>query len=310
MKNFRTATLLGGAIAAMGLAIAAPAQAGTMAGGWNYTVDNYNDGSGGEKYNIRGFAIKETDEEIFIGLTGGIDLDGHDGNTIGWGDLVINFSPETDFNDMIEDYGSYTNSQKVYDVKDEYKDSLLAIRFAPNDQGGEYGVYSVDSFKGITMENSGYKTIQHYDNKGYLKDSYAMGDLSTKAEVKDYFGTNQRILNVVEDGTKIADITQLGTLDLAAEGLDFTQVAGGTVGDYTLGFKVSKSAFEGYLPGGISNYMAHIFLECANDGVALAGNFTMPDEGNDDAVVPEPSALLGLSAMGLAFFTRKRRQSA
>lgn len=308
MKNFRTATLIGGAIAAMGLAIATPAQAGTMVGGWNYTADNYNDGSGGEKYNIRGFAIKETDDDIFFAFTGGTDLDGHDGNSIGWADLFFNFSPETDFNEMIADYGSFTNSQKVYDVKEEYKDSLLAIRFAPNDQGGEFGVYSVDSLKGITQENNGYKTIQHYDNKGYLKDTNAMGDLSTKAEVKDYFGTNQRILNVVEEGTKIADVTQLGALDLSDAGLDFTQLSGGTVGDHTLGFKFSKSALEGYLPGGISDYMAHVFLECANDGVALAGTFELPEE--NDEVVPEPSALLGLSAIGLAFLARKRRQSA
>ncbi|MEM9541651.1 MAG: PEP-CTERM sorting domain-containing protein [Cyanobacteria bacterium P01_E01_bin.42] len=34
----------------------------------------------------------------------------------------------------------------------------------------------------------------------------------------------------------------------------------------------------------------------------------MPDEGGDDPeAVPEPSALLGLSAIGLAFAARKRR---
>ncbi|MGK7927729.1 MAG: PEP-CTERM sorting domain-containing protein [Spirulina sp.] len=306
MKRLTTATLVGGVIATLGFAIATPANAGTMVGDWNISVDNVYDGSGGENYNIRGLAIKETDTEVFVGFTGGTDLDGY--NNIGWGDFFFNFSPQTDFNEMIEGYGAYDSSQKVYNVKQEYKESLLAIKFAPNDQGGALGVYSVDSVKGITEENQGYRTIQHYDNKGHLKNDRAMGDLSTEAEVKDYFGTNQRILNVVKDGVKLADITQLSAQDLADQGLDFTQATGGTTGAHTLGFSFSKAALETYLPGGISDYMAHVFLECANDGVALAGAFEMPDPGGGETTVPEPSALLGLSAMGLAFLARKRRR--
>ncbi|MGK7927730.1 MAG: PEP-CTERM sorting domain-containing protein, partial [Spirulina sp.] len=77
--------------------------------------------------------------------------------------------------------------------------------------------------------------------------------------------------------------------------------------DHTFGFSLDKSALEGMLPGGMSQFMAHVFLECANDGVALAGTFEMP-EAAEDIDVPEPSALLGLSSLGLAFLARKRRQ--
>ncbi|WP_204106740.1 MULTISPECIES: PEP-CTERM sorting domain-containing protein [Spirulina sp. CCY15215] len=315
MKNFKKAALVGSAIATLGFmgAISAPANAGQLHNGWNYGIDALNDGSGGENYNIRGLAIKETDDQIFVGFTGGTKWDGHNdslagGGKIGWGDLFFNFSPEANFTDLVADYGSYTDSQKVYDVKDEYKGSLLAVKFAPNDQGGEFGLYSVDSLKGITRDNSGYKHINHYDNSGFLQDENAMGtDLSSKASVKDYFGTNQRILNVVEEGTKLAGITQLDEAALTAKGLNFDNFLGGVNTEgykSTFGFSLNKSALEGVLPGGISDFMAHVFLECANDGVALAGNFALPEE---DATVPEPSTLLGLSAIGLAFL-RKRRQ--
>ncbi|MBP0015924.1 MAG: PEP-CTERM sorting domain-containing protein [Cyanobacteria bacterium SBLK] len=326
MKNFRAVTLIGSTIAALGLAIAAPANAGQLHNGWNYGIDAFkdgalkHDGSGGEKYNIRGFAFKETEDKIIIGLTGGTSWEGHNHSgagqgKVGWGDMVLNFSPETNFTEMIEDYGSYTSSQTVYNVKEEHKESLLAIKFAPNDQGGEYGLYSVDSFKGITKENVGYANMDAYNkylNRGDAQNRAMGTDLPNKTDVTNYFGTDQRILNVVEEGTKIADIAQLDEAALVSEGLEFDHFLDGVpTGGYeqTFGFSIDKSAFEGYLPGGMSEFMAHVFLECANDGVALAGNFTIPDEGGDDpAAVPEPTALLGLSAMGLAFAARKRRQ--
>jgi hypothetical protein len=329
MKNFKRATLVGSAIATLGFmgAIATPANAGQLHNGWNYGIDAFSDqgashdGSGGEKYNIRGFAIKETEDKIFIGLTGGTDWDGHanssaGGGKIGWGDMFFNFSTEsdgssTDFTDLI-DYDN-PGTDHVYDVKDEYKDSLLAIKFAPNDQGGEYGLYTVDSLKGITTDNRGYRDMNHYNsylNKGDAQNKAMGTDLGSKAQVTDYFGTDKRILNVVEEGTKVASITQLNEAELAAQGLEFdpflaTDTYTGNK-DYTFGFSLDKSALEGVLPGGISDFMAHVFLECANDGVALAGTFALPDD--DDEIVPEPSALLGLSVIGLAFL-RKRRQS-
>ncbi|MEA5470887.1 PEP-CTERM sorting domain-containing protein [Spirulina sp. 06S082] len=315
MKNFKKATLVGSAIATLGFmgAIAAPANAGQLYNGWNYGIDALNDGSGGENYNIRGLAIKETDDQIFVGFTGGTKWDGHNdssagGGKIGWGDLFFNFAPEANFTDLVADYGSYTSSQKVYDVKDEYNGSLLAIRFAPNDQGGEFGLYSVDSLKGITTDNSGYRDMNHYGshlNDGSSQNAAMGTDLPNKTDVTDYFGTNKRILNVMETGTKLAGITQLDAAALANQGLAFNNFLTNT-GAYTFGFSLDKSALEGVLPGGISDFMAHVFLECANDGVALAGTFALPED--DDETVPEPSALLGLSAIGLAFL-RKRRES-
>lgn len=324
MKNFKALTLVGSAIATLGLAIAAPANAGQMHNGWNYSIDSYRDGSGGEKYNIRGLAIKETDDKIFVGFTGGTareaGVTANPYDNIGWSDMFLNFNSNTTFTDLVEDYGDYDSTQTVYDVKDEYKDSLLAIKFAPHDQGGEMGLYSVDSLKGITKENRGYSNMNAY--KGFLNkgDGRSMGeDLANKDAVYDYFGQNQRILNVVEEGQKLADISILDRTALVNEGLAFDHFDDTyntrnnkswddqVEGDHTFGFSIDKSAFEGYLPGGVSEFMAHVFLECANDGVALAGNFTLPDEGNDTAAVPEPSALLGLSAMGLAFAARKRR---
>ncbi|MDY7013495.1 MAG: XDD3 family exosortase-dependent surface protein, partial [Cyanobacteriota bacterium] len=80
------------------LALAAPqARAGQLYQDWNYGIDAVGDGSGGSEYDIKGLAVKETADSIFVALTGGMSLtgayagDAADDN-IGWGDLFFNFS--------------------------------------------------------------------------------------------------------------------------------------------------------------------------------------------------------------------------
>ncbi|NEO27278.1 MAG: PEP-CTERM sorting domain-containing protein [Kamptonema sp. SIO4C4] len=272
-------------------AIATPAQAGTMHNGWNYSIDAFNDGSGGSSYEIKGLASKETDDSIFFAINGGTPLGGvynnnsADDNT-GWGDLFLNFSGE--------DFQSALGSE-----------SLLGVRFAETNDSevGEVGVYNNISAKRVTLDNNGYKHLDHYYNSGFNKDNTYGTDLATKAEAKDYLEGNERkFLNVMDEGNYLGGITNLAAGEL--DGLDFANF--NASGSETFGFKLDKSMLEGVLPGGITDYMAHVILECGNDGVALAGEFDIPEE--EDTDVPEPAALLGLGSLGLLLVKGRKQQ--
>ncbi|MGA9377709.1 MAG: PEP-CTERM sorting domain-containing protein, partial [Phormidium sp.] len=87
--------------------------------------------------------------------------------------------------------------------------------------------------------------------------------------------------------------TMLTTAQLLTAGLNFGNFS--AAGTETIGFQLSRSLL------GSGSYMANVFVECGNDGVALAGNLTK---------VPEPSGIVGLALVGLTAagsMLRKRR---
>jgi hypothetical protein len=293
MKTIGMRTLLGTAAASVCLisATGQQASAGQLYNGWNYGIDAFNDGSGGAAYEIKGLAIKETDESIFVALTGGTPLAGvadsgaADGN-VGWGDLFFNFSG-TNF--------STASNQS----------SLFGIRFAgTNDSGAaSTGVYQNVQAKSVTGANHGYGSLRQYYNAGYNKTNTLGTDLPTAQAAYDYLYPanvasnpttgNTPILNVINSGTKVGDIAMLTSSALTAAGLNFGHF--GATGTQTIGFQFDRSLI------GSGNYLANVFVECGNDGVALAGNLE---------VVPEPSSMAGLALVGLTAagsMLRKRR---
>lgn len=258
------------------------ANAGQLHNGWNYAIDSFQDGSGGEVYNIRGMALKEEGNSIFVALTGGTRLTGvsnssaADGN-IGWGDLFFNFSG--------------TNFQAA-------QGNVFGIRFAgTNDSGAaSTGVYAGVTGKSVTLENHGYGSLRQYYNAGYNKVNTLGTDLPTTAAAYSYLyptnvanaptTSNTPILTVIDSGTKVGDITQLSSSALTGLGLNFGHFGSGAVGAQTFGFSFDRSD----LPAGGGNFLAHLFLECGNDGVALAGTLSE---------VPEPTGILGLAVVGM-----------
>jgi hypothetical protein len=79
--------------------------------------------------------------------------------------------------------------------------------------------------------------------------------------------------------------------DTSDMGLDFQHF--GATGDHTFAFSIDRSM----LPN--SSFIANLFAECGNDGVALNG------EVKD---VPEPSALGGLTFLGLVVGANRLRR--
>ncbi len=282
MSIFKKAVLMATGVAIATLGVAQSSQAGTLHNGWNYGIDAFGDGSGGLVYDLKGLAIKETNDSIFVAITGGMGLEGKshsraaDGN-IGYGDLFFNFTGE-DF-------------QTAHD-----QGNVFGVRFAETNDSGvsQVGVYGNVSAKSVTLDNVGYKSLKRYYDVGDGKYDVAntMGtDLASKEDAYSYLydiqagdatHDNTKILNVIDSGEFLGGLQSLDTDQLTDEGLDFGNFDAN--GSKTVGFKFDRS----FLPGG--EFFAHLFVECGNDGIALSGE--MQD-------VPEPSAMLGLTLLGL-----------
>lgn len=298
MKWRNIVSLLGGAgVSVLAICVTGQqAHAGTLYKNWNYSIDALGDNSGGDAYEIKGLAIAETPDSIFVALTGGMPLTGTpakeavDGN-IGWGDLFFNFSGQ-DFQ---------TASDRL---------NLLAIRFAGtnNSQAASIGVYKNVSATSDTAENAGYNSLKQYYNYGWGKPNTFGTDLPTQKDAYTYlYGasvashptiSNTPILNVIGAGIKIGDINFLDASQLSLEGLDFNKFS--SQGTQTIGFKFARSLF----PQEGGSFVSHVLLECGNDAVAVLGKLDAMPESLPQSV-PEPSEAAGMAVVGLTLVTTK-----
>ncbi|CAD5967904.1 XDD3 family exosortase-dependent surface protein [Planktothrix agardhii] len=282
MKTSTLKKLIGTTLASLSLISVSglPAMAGQLHNGWNYGIDSFTDGSGGKSYEIKGIALKETSDSIFVALTGGTPLDGvtdkyaADKN-IGWGDLFLNFTGKN--------FTTASNGR-----------SLFGVRFAEtNDsQVVPTGLYGNVKGASVTNVNHGYSSLkQYYDYRWGRTDTQGT-DIATTTQAFNYFGKGT-ILNVIDSGAKkLGGIQSLSAAALNSQGLDFGFFKAS--GTQTFGFSLNKSDLG--LADGNYNYMASLFLECGNDGVSLAGGVS----------VPEPGSLAGLALVGLTLLGGSR----
>lgn len=280
------AALIAGTVAVSVLSARA-AQAGTLHQGWNYSIDAVGDGSGGSVYDIKGLAIKETADDIYVSISANLPLTGIDystatDNNVGWGDLFFDFSNGT-----------------FLDASDNQ--SLFAVNFATGTDSGapEIGVYGNVSAKSVGLQNDGYGTLEHYYNEGWGKPA-TMGDLATTEAVYSYYAgdalsdDDTPLKNVIDSGDRLGDISFVSAQEAQAAGLDFANF--NAAGSEQITFKFDRAL----LPSGA--YLAHLFEECANDGVAISGDFAKD--------VPEPGALAGVATVGLLAARLRRRRLA
>ncbi|MDB9312562.1 PEP-CTERM sorting domain-containing protein [Spirulina sp. CS-785/01] len=312
MSKFNLTALLSGVAVVVGaLSGATPAQAGELYNDWNYGIDRFNDGSGGSLYNYKGLAFTETEDNFIFALSGGLNYNEVSDTNLTHGDLFLNFSG-----------GDFDTANGT--------DSLLAVKFAPNDTNLEAGLYKdvtagdLNQFADIDHAGESYSSLDHYYDFGWGRDGGNVNkvtntfgtDLATRQETYDYFYSdevaanptrnNTTLMNAIKSGTKVGDVSMLDKATLNGQyGLDFGHF--NAVGSDVFGISLDKSMLEGVLPGGITEFMAHTILECGNDGVALAGAMDIPEEEQD---VPEPTALLGLGSLGLLLVKGRKQQNA
>ena len=246
--------------------------ASTFHQGWTYSLDALDDGSGGPAYEIEGLAIKETANDVYVSITGGTALtgvetpDAEDGN-IGWGDLLLNFT------------GTDLNSANG---------ELWGVRFAATNDSGvsDVGLFRHVTAQSVAAVNNGYKSLTTYYGVGYGRDN-TLGDIATEEAALNYAGANTPVLSSISTGTLVGDIDFLSEAEAVEQGLDFAHFDVGTHHTHTVRFNRSL------VPGG--DFIASLFLECINDGVALLSSFQ--EQPSQD--VPEPSGLWGLGGLAL-----------
>ncbi|HEY9617193.1 MAG TPA: PEP-CTERM sorting domain-containing protein [Microcoleaceae cyanobacterium] len=271
MQRSRLATLIGSVAAALCLipVLGQDAHAFSLSNDWSYSNDAVGDGSGGSVFDIRGMAMRVVGDELQVALNSNMAITGTsyagaaDGN-IGWGDLFFNFTGKS-FN--------------------EAQGSLFGVRFAgTNDSPVAVGVYANARATSVTSSNSGYSSLNQYYNAGFDRTN-TMGSqgLATKTEVLNYFGGSGPINNMISSGNRIGDVTLLSASLLS--GLNF----GSNAGSQTFGFSINRNL----LPSG--SFLSNVFLECGNDGVAMASE-----------AVPEPTTMVG-AAFGLAGLAGAKR---
>ncbi len=273
------------------------ANAGQMHGGWNYAIDSFEDGvqsgytvGADSGYEFYGMAIKEAGDRVYIGMNSNLALDGRyssgaQDNNISYGDLFFNFSG---------DNLTTANSNG----------ELFGIRFAgTNDSGvAETGVFSNVVGQNVAGQNSGFSHLKSHNDrvKSVSGNDASMADLApTDTYFQDYYEQDWSVPNSIASGTKIGDISMLDETALSGLGLDFGHF--NATGTYTFGFSFDRAL----LPG--SDYIAHLFAECINDGMAIAGNLPQIAEDNS-ASVPEPTSVMGLAAVGLIGASGKLRK--
>ncbi|MEM9212943.1 MAG: PEP-CTERM sorting domain-containing protein [Cyanobacteria bacterium P01_F01_bin.150] len=278
-----TVAISAGLITSFVTGLGQAAWAGTLHNGWNYSIDSFNDGTQAGRvgdtsaYEFYGMAMKKTKDKVYFAVNSNLSIDGEASNgakngTIAFGDLFLNFG---DSSSVSAENGN-----------------LYGIRFSDANDSSEYGIglglYSDVTGVGLMRKNNGYSNLKSHRNKVNKKygGHASFGDLNAKTA---YFNHNSgKKLNKSAYGyTNIKSGNFLGGVEMVSNlsnlGLDFGHF--GARGTETIGFSVDRSV----LPD--TSFIAHLFAECNNDGIVLAG---------DLAHVPEPSAMLSLALFGLA----------
>ena len=244
---------------------------------WDYSIDAVGDSNDGAIYDIQAIAVKQTPETVYVSISANFPLAGIDNvraedARIGWGDLFFDFT-NTSFTE------ANSNSQ------------LFAVKFASGTESGvaQTGVYGEVSAKSVGRENDGFRLFEEYYAAGLERFNTLGSDLVDKERAQLYYAGEKAdsdvpIRNVVATGTRRGDVRFLSEAEAKLAGVDFAALD--AVGDELITFAFDRDL----LPAG--EFMAHVFVECANDGVAIAG--MLPE-----LVLPTDNSSGGASAGGL-----------
>ncbi len=252
--------------------------------GWDYANSSFKNGVygrsiGGNAFEMYSLAVKDLGDRMVVAINSNLDQNGGKDN-IAYGDMLFNFGTKG--------LKGASDSSSLFGIKFQTLNSDSGV--------SQMGVYSGVKAKSVTALNQGFSNFDQ--RTGYLPrytttsatELNNWGDLQTTDAYFDGMRSGSHvILNSIESGTRVGDISMMNSTQLSSLGLNFGHF--GASGTQTFGFSFMKpKGFEG-------NYISTLLAECANDGLALVGN---------SRKAPEPLALAGLAVVGGALI-RKRR---
>jgi hypothetical protein len=304
---------------------AAPAQAGTLYGDWNYVIDSFTDGSdtsgrGGNAYEMYGMAFKQVGDEIFFAVNANTNRHGNAASTAGdghinFGDLMLSFANGGTFGINF----ASLNDSGINDGKQ--------VGGADRPQALANGLYSNVTTKDMTAVNSGYETMASFVGSGSSAYGNSFGDVDPTT--LSYYNQKRSAPTNIATGTFQGGVTFYD--DILSLGLDFqgglaanaaargitnlnnpsatqanlgrNDVNTAKLGTHTTVFSVKRTADM------LGDFTATLLFECMNDGVALMGSVATPPPVVEEASVPEPGTILGLATLGLAMTGVRRRRT-
>ena len=291
---------------------------GVSLGKWSYVRDSFTDSTGfassdprsslytttavgGTDFEIYGMAMRQDGNTISVALNANLGVGGWTTSdtrvakntvgsnagirNIGWGELIFNFSGKSKLSEA-------TPNQ------------LFGIKFGQgNDSGLQAGLYSNITLKSVTSQNSGWGKMSDYNNfvDNHIgtttgKNSSSLGELASNSS---YFDQSKAAPTSIATGTKVANdnFKMLDANALTLLGLNFGQglnAGSSKIGSQTFGFSFTKTeAMKG-------NFIASLFEECGNDGIAADGSIE---------AVPEPTTIMGTILGGVGLLTAKRKRN-
>jgi len=206
---------------------------------WQYTADSPNDATGIAELEINGVAYKEEAGRITIAINAKMGVDGITSkqakdNHLGFADFVLDFNSVT-----------------------------YAVKFTTESDSNvtQQGLYRDVTFKDVTKDNAGWKTLRKLERN--LKSKFSLGDIENYTYFNWYAARSTP--TSIKSGTLVTDanFAMLDASELAAMGLDFQTGLGRTPVAHTFGFSFDR------LPDMPGDFLGYFFTECINDGVGI-----------------------------------------
>jgi hypothetical protein len=252
--------------------------------GWDYANSSFKNGVhgrsiGGNAFEMYSMAVKDLGDRLVVAVNSNLDQNGGK-DKIAYGDMLFNFGTKG--------LKGASESSSLFGIKFQTLNSDSGV--------SQMGVYSGVKAKSVALQNQGFSNFNQRTSylPRYTKTSATelnnWGDLQTTDAYFDGMRSGKNvILNSIDSGTRVGDVSMMNSTQLSSLGLNFGHF--GASGTQTFGFTFMKpKGFEG-------NYVSTLLAECANDGLALIGN---------SKKAPEPLALAGLAVVAGAL-ARKRR---
>lgn len=272
-----------------GLAVPSSCAGYCPPGKWQTALDSFDDASeaiggktvfGGNSFEIYSLSMKQEGNQVTVVIRSNLPLTGlnYGGKNINWGDLFLDFSGNAKGGTILGS-GRVVGSTGVY-----------GVRFsAGNDSGvSQLGLYEVNRTKYVGSSNYGWSHLKQFKDSAISAGATpSLGDVAIDKSYFKKFDQKSQVPTSISSGLFVSGLASPSATALANYNVDLTGAFldpdgamynvtsqdGNPPEIYTISFSFEKTSEM------TGDFVAYLFTECLNDGVALVGHFDdCPDE--------------------------------